>query len=307
MTKYGRLKPVAGGQLGAFTAQQANAVGITARELRSRVQSGTLDKTGVRTYRDPLTIPTALAEVAALVLDVGDPVWATGATGAALHTFDGYRLKRPYHLVVPRGRCVTRANAVIHTSTELPLIDLESVSGVPVLSPTRILIELGAIESPDRLTAALDGAIRDGLTSEDMLIRRITALRTRGRRGVAGITRVLEGSEATRGGHSWLEREYLKLSHAARLPKPTTQKVLSRAGDRLVRVDCHYPGTRLVVELLGYRWHRSTEQMRRDAERMNALQLDGLVVLQFTTVHMVEEAPWVMETVRGALATLTAH
>jgi len=301
MTEFGRLKPIAGGQLGAFTQAQAKQVGVSSRELRSRVHSGTLDKPGVRTYRDPLTIPTPLAELHARVLDVGEPCWVSGPTVAALHRLDGFTLTRPFHLLVPRGRFVNRSGVVIHTSLEIPPIDVERLGGIPVLSPTRTLIDIAASESPARLTAALDGAVRDGKTSEDFLIRRIVALRGKGRHGLPTLVRVLEGSEATKGGHSWLESEYLRLSHDARLPKPTTQKVLSRAADRLVRVDCHYPGTRVVVELLGYRWHRTAEQLRRDTERMNALLLDGYMPLQFTTVQLVEQPNLVMQTVAAAL------
>jgi hypothetical protein len=50
-----------------------------------------------------------------------------------------------------------------------------------------------------------------------------------------------------------------------------TQQVLSRAGDHLVRVDCYFPGTNVVVELLGYRYHRTVARMSRDAARLNAL------------------------------------
>jgi hypothetical protein len=305
MTKYDRLRPVAGGQLGAFTSKQANLVGVSNRELRSRVHSGTLDKSGVRTYREPLTIPTPLAELTALVLDVQPPCWISETTGAALYNFDGgFTLRRPFHLVVPRGRSLNRQGAIIHTSNELPLIDLEQVGRLPVLSPTRILLDIANSVSVRRLTEALDGAVRDGLTSEDHIIRRLVALRTRGRRGVTNLVAALEGSEATKGGHSWLEREYLDLSSLAGLPRPTTQKVLSRAKDRLVRVDCHYPGTRVVVELLGYRWHRTKEQLRRDIERMNALILDGFLPLQFTTAQLVEDPNWVMSQVGTALGVL---
>jgi very-short-patch-repair endonuclease len=38
----------------------------------------------------------------------------------------------------------------------------------------------------------------------------------------------------------------------------------------------------LVVEVLGYRWHRTELQMSRDAERANRLMLDGQRMLQFT-------------------------
>ena len=56
---------------------------------------------------------------------------------------------------------------------------------------------------------------------------------------------------------------------AAGLPKPVTQAVLSRAKDRLVRVDCRYPGTRVVVELLAaIDGNAASKQVARDAERM---------------------------------------
>jgi very-short-patch-repair endonuclease len=262
----------------------------------------------VRTFRNPLTIPTPLAELASLILDIGEPCFASGPTAAALHEFDGFRLVRPFHLLVPRGRYVSRLGAVVHTSTEIPLIDVERIHGIiPVLSPTRTLIDIAGSETAARLTAAVDGAVRDGKTSEDFLIRRIVALRTKGRYGLPKLIRVIEGSEATKGGHSWLEREYLRLTATAGLPKPTTQKVLSRSRNRLVRVDCHYPDTRVVVELLGYRWHRTKEQIRRDTDRLNALLLDGYLPLQFTTMHLVEEPGLVIADVASALRSVSAH
>ena len=112
---------------------------------------------------------------------------------------------------------------------------------------------------------------------------------------------VISGCEITRGGHSWLEREFLARSHRAGLPQPLTQQVLSRAKNRLVRVDFRYPGTRLVVELLGYRWHRTKEQMRRDTERLNQLTLDGKTAFQFTYDQVVEEPDYVLDIVRRAI------
>ena len=56
---------------------------------------------------------------------------------------------------------------------------------------------------------------------------------------------------------------------AADVPLPDTQEVLGRRGDSLIRVDLRFPGTRLVVEALGYRRHRTGAQMQIDAERVN--------------------------------------
>jgi very-short-patch-repair endonuclease len=82
--------------------------------------------------------------------------------------------------------------------------------------------------------------------------------------------------------------------------------VLDRRGDRLVRVDFRYPGSRLVVEVLGYRWHRTGAQMRSDAERMNRLAMDGYLGLQFTYSDVVERPDYVVERIVEALAALAA-
>ena len=192
---------------------------------------------------------------------------------------------------------------VIHTSERLDPIDRETVGGLPVTAPARTLIDLSGIAPRDVLTAALDGALRDGLISEDFLHQRIHALRGKGRHGIPNLLAVIEGVEITRGAHSWLEREVLRLLDAAHVPSPKTQEVLGRRGDRLIRVDFRFPGTQLVVEALGYRWHRTGAQMRIDSERMNRLTMNGYVVLQFTYSHVVEQPNYVVESIVAALAT----
>jgi very-short-patch-repair endonuclease len=68
-----------------------------------------------------------------------------------------------------------------------------------------------------------------------------------------------------------------------------------------VRVDIRFPGTPVVVELLGYRFHRSMDQMRRDAERMNALVADGFEPYQFAYEHVVNEPDTVLAVTAAAL------
>ena len=233
-----------------------------------------------------------------MVLDIDGPCWAAGATAAALH---GFRLQAPFDIVVPRGRHPQRLGQRIHTTTSIERIDQTVVDGLPTLTPTRTLIDLAARSSIERLTAALDSALRDGGTSEDFLHRRMVALRRSGRPGVGRLMDVVAGADATRGGHSWLEREFLRLVQGAGLRCPATQQTSSRRGDRLVRVDCRFDATPVVVELLGYRWHRTRQQMQVDAERMNRLILDGFVPIQLTYVDVVERPAASIEVVREAL------
>lgn len=154
-----------------------------------------------------------------------------------------------------------------------------------------------------RLTTALDSGLRDGKFTERSLHERLVVLRRQGRHGVPKLLRAIEGSEATRGGHSWLEREFLRLVADARLPRPATQVVMTRTNDRLVRVDFHWPGTDVVVEVLGYTWHRTKEQLARDAARLRALVGSGWRPFQFTYDEVVERPGAVVDEVRTALAT----
>lgn len=298
---YRRIAAVATGQLGLLSRRQANGVGVTNAQLRNRVSSGSLIQVGTDTFRLPGAPADAIAELRALMIDVGGDVVASGRTAAALHGFDGYRLRAPFDITIARGRNVQRIGHRIHTAASLELIDRCCVGELATTSPARTLIDLARTESSEQLTVAFDSGLRDGRFNESLVHRRIVALRTRGRFGIPRLIDAIEGSEATRGGHSWLEREYLRLIVAAGLPRPLTQQVLARAGDRMVRVDVRFPGTPVVVELLGYRYHRTPAQLRRDAERMNALVADGLRPYQFAYEQVVDAPSEVVAVTRSAL------
>jgi hypothetical protein len=218
-----------------------------------------------------------------------------------LHVFDGFRLAPPFHIAIPSDRSVTRIGHVVHRCRDIVRLDTTTVDGVPTISATRTIIDLASTQTPEQLAVAIDSALRDGLTSEDFLHGRIVELRRRGRAGLAKLVEVLEGNEITRGGHSWLERRFLALATEAGLPRPHTQQVVGVRKQCLIRVDCRFPGTNVVVELLGYRFHRTVMQMQNDAERMNRMILDGLHPLQFTYADVAGESPTMMASIREAL------
>ena len=226
-----------------------------------------------------------------LIDSIGPPVWSSGTTSAALMACDGFNLSEPFHLAVERGRSVQRRDHFVHRIRDIERLDTTVVLGVPTLSGARVLIELAATLPADRLTVALDSMLRDGWTSEEFLHRRIVELHRKGRVGLNKLLDVMQGSERTRGGHSFLERAFLALLDELDLPRPTTQKVLGRRGRHSIRVDCWFPGTTIVVELLGYGFHRSQMQMQADAERLNELQLNGFFVAQFTYTDVVTRSP----------------
>ena len=301
-TTYRRIMAVATGQLGLLSRQQANGVGVSNAQLRSRVSSGSLIQVGTDTFRLPGAPTNTIDELRALLIDIGGDAWASGPTAAALHGFDGFSLRSPFDVTIMRGRDVQRIGHRVHTTTRLDLIDRAVVGQIPVLSGTRTLIDLARTQSVECLTVAFDSGLRDGKFNESLVHRRIVSLRSTGRYGIPRLLEAIEGVEAISGGHSWLEREYLRVLGRAGLPRPDTQQVLTSANGRLVRVDFRFPGTAVVVEVLGYRFHRTKEQLRRDTERMNALLRDGLLPYQFTYDQIVGDPESVVAETRAALA-----
>jgi len=297
MTRSNRIAAIARTQRGAFTREQANAAALSNGQLRRRVRSSRLDRVGFRTYRDPHTPCNLRDELSDFVLDAGE-AWISGPTAAAIHGLVGFTLRKPFHIVVRRGRNVQRVGAYVHTSRALPLIDRTVVDGLPVITATRTLVDIAAITSPDPLRAAIADAFAKGLSSETFLHERLTALRRSGRPGSRALLDALEEDEIVNGRPSWLERRFRELLQEQGLPLPETEVVLTRARDRLVRVDCYFRDRNVVVELLGYRWHRTKEQMRRDAERLNQLTLDGKTAFQFTYDQVVEDPDYVLGIVR---------
>lgn len=302
---YRRIMAVATGQLGLLSRRQANGVGVTNAQLRNRVSSGSLLQVGADTFRLPGAPTTELAALRALMLDIGGEVWASGPTAAALHGFDGYRLKPPFDVTILRDRNVRRIGHRVHSTTSLDLIDRSVVDDIACTSGARTLIDLARTESVERLIESYDSGLRDGRFNESLVHRRIVALRSSGRFGVPRLVTAIEGVEAIRGGHSWLEREYLRILDTAGLPRPETQAVLTRAGDKLVRVDFRFTGTPVVVEVLGYHSHRTKQHLQRDTERLNALITDGFRPYQFTYVDVVERPGVVLEQTRKALIPFT--
>jgi len=242
-----------------------------------------------------------LTTLTSLVAGIGQ-CWICGPTAAALYEWEGFRFEPPFHLLVHRGRKIHRMHHYIHTASWIPVLHQESIHGLPITSPTRTLMDIAAVVDHERLVKAVDSAYATGGTHPDLLHRQLAIRRSRGQKGSERLLAAMEVVELTRGCESWLESTFLKLIVAAGLPRPDAQVVVGKRGTKLIRVDCRFPGTPVVVELLGYRWHRTELQMRIDAERMNAMIAKGLAPTQFTYVHVREHPDYVLTTVQAALA-----
>ena len=129
-----------------------------------------------------------------------------------------------------------------------------------------------------RLEAAIDSAVRLGLSAPLVLHERLAALRGPGRWGARALDELL----ADTGGHSMLERRFLELVRRAGLPRPSTQVVHRRGAATFARVDFLFEPFGVVVEVSGRLGHSSPAERARDAQRRNELQDVGRQVFEYT-------------------------
>jgi Protein of unknown function (DUF559) len=292
MTPEHRLARTARGQLGLFTLHQAVGAGFTARQLALRVGAGRLDHLGQGVYGLPGHDPSWERTVLAAVLAVGPQAVVSHLAAARLLGFDGFRAG-PAEVTVPRGRRARTPLARVHTTLVLPGTDVVTVGRFRVTAGARTIIDIATRVGERQLTAAIGSAVRDGWTSEEVLARRLAELR--GHRGVAILRTALAGPI----GHSYLERRFLALVGGAGIVTPRTQ-VTCRA-DRVIRVDAVWEPERVVVEVMGHRFHCTALDLQRDAQRRVELQELGFEVLEFTSTDVSQRPAYVVSRLTRAL------
>lgn len=285
-----RLVQIAAEQHGSFSRGQAHTVGLTDRQLSRRVKTGVLTKVGPNAFRFSATPHSLRGDLTALLLDVGDPVWVAGPTAAALHGFSGFDLEPTFHLMIPNGRNVRRNHVSIHRTYLLDPGDFGERDGFAVTRPARTIIDMSRMVDYDTMLHAVGNAFERGQVHPSTLHRRIAALKSHHVMNLDLLASVLEELDSMGDTESWLEREYLRLCQLYGLPRPQTQRVLSSTAGSAIRVDCYFEHANVVVELYGYRFHRTIEQLERDTRRANQLAIEGKRVFQFS-YSMVANRP----------------
>jgi very-short-patch-repair endonuclease len=275
-------------QRGLITRRQLIDAGLDPRTIRRWTERGTLIACGARTFLLSSAALDARTEVLAACLDL-DAV-ASHLTAAWMHG----RIPRPpmIDVTVTKGRSSRGGTAAargirVHSTTSLPADDVIEVDGIPTMSLARTLLGVAALV-PREVTQAelidiVAGVIETRAASLTWLQWLLDERRCRGRNGVAALEEALDARIQVGPTESWLERRMLQLLDAASLPRPAVQRRVARAPGRAARVDLLYERERIVIEVLGYAFHRTPAEIAADTMRANELQLQDLTVLQLTS------------------------
>jgi Protein of unknown function (DUF559) len=201
-------------------------------------------------------------------------------------------------VTTPRGRA-GHDGITLHRTRSLHPEDVTEVDGIKVTSLARTLLDLAEVVPPRILRRAVEEAEKLELFDLDALLRLIA--RSKGRRGVKPLAKVLAENAVPEDARNELERLLPEICRAAGLPIPAMNVTVA---GRVV--DAFFAGYSVVAELDGHRWHRSREELQRDDEAIVALQLAGYVVLRFTYRDVKIRPKYVAGSISRALSQATA-
>jgi very-short-patch-repair endonuclease len=182
-----------------------------------------------------------------------------------------------------------------HRVRHLPQEDTTKVDEIPVTTVARTLFDLAEVTSRTGLDRAFERAERSELL--DLRAVQLTMERNPGRRAHKRLRSLLPDLVAPEPTRSELERLFHRLCRLAGLPLPQVNVLVEG-----FEVDAYWPVHRLVVEVDGWRFHRTRAAFERDRARDAALLVAGHRVMRVTYRQLREDPAGVAARVRTLLA-----
>lgn len=179
----------------------------------------------------------------------------------------------------------------------------EIVSGLPVTSVPRTLLDSAQYLPPMVVAKGVDSALRRELTS---LVRLWETAEREGGRGVRGAGKYrwavaeIEDNGTT---GSPAEVEILLALRKKGLPEPVPQYEIITPSGRRYFVDFGWPDLRKGVEVDGLDAHSSSENLERDLIRQNDLMDAGIELRRFTARQVRRSTDQVVAEIRRFLLT----
>jgi very-short-patch-repair endonuclease len=256
-------------QHGLVTTRQLHAAGLLPSGITGRVASGRLHRIHRGVYAVGHSALTPEARWMGAVLACGDGAVLSHRSAAAL-----WGIARPTSAIEVtvdgyHGR-ERRQGIVVHRSATLQPCDCTVHRKIPVTTAARTLEDLRRVMTPGKFAAALREAEFLRLPIGDVF-----------------------AVDHTR---SELESRLLALCRRRRLQPPEVNVPV----DRWV-VDFLWREARLIVEVDGWRSHRTRSAFEQDRARDSALKVLGYDVLRFTWRQIESDPVRVADTVRALL------
>jgi len=291
-----KLNRLAARQHSLAQHKQALEIGMTPRQLHDRVASGLLVPVHRGVYRLAGAPVSAEQSLFAACLAAGGDSVGSHRSAASLWGLRGVEPKAP-EITVPGTACPTLGSVVVHRTGRLDQIDVSRRSRIPVTTPARTLLDLGAVAPVEAVESALEDALMRRLVTFALLASTLERLGRQGRRGAAVLRALVEERDpATAPTESVLEDALLRVLRRAGLPEPVRQY-----GVGGVRLDFAYPHLRLGIEADSRIWHGGRTDVQRNSDKANVLVAHGWRVLRFTWSDVRRRPAYVVDAVARGL------
>lgn len=292
-----QLNRLAAGQYSLAHRKQALDLGMTSRQLHDRLEAGLLVAVHQGVYRLAGAPRTGEQALLAACLAAGSGAVASHRSAGVLWSLRGVEAAAP-EISVPGSRRPELRGVRVHRTNRLEPIDVSRRLRIPVTTPARTLLDLGAVAPAEVVESALEDALMRRLVGFELLNRTIERLGGPGRSG-AGVVRALveERDPATAPTQSRLEDELLRVLRRGGVPEPVRQYRV--AG---VLLDAAYPDIRLGIEADSRIWHGGRLDVQRNSAKANVLVAHGWRVLHFTWGDVRRRAATVVSAVARELA-----
>lgn len=239
----------------------------------------------------------------AAVLACGPEAAISHRAAAYLWGFWGnWTVERPAEISGPRSLRWNVPGITIHRPRSLHAHHITQVSGIPVTTVDRTLVDLAGVVTPTALRRAVATAEVLGLVDVEAVLSEIQAAPQR--TGCRALKQLLvRPAGVTR---SELERRFLRALSTAGLPMPATNETISVKG-RSLEVDVVWKRQGIVVELDGLKYHGRDQAFETDRERDRLLAVSGWKVIRVTWKQLQFDRARVLEDLAALLSTSGRH
>lgn len=277
------IATLAGRQYGVITRRQALSAGMSGKAIHNRLRSGEWQKLYPGVFRLVSSGTSWRQDLMAACLWAGNSAVASHRAAAAIWQLQG-ATPGYVEITVPVLGFEGTPEIIIHRSGNLPGCDVTTEAGIPITTPDRTLVDLGALVNEETLEILLDNALQRRLVTISSLRSRLRDLSARGRPGPPQLRYLLDKRDPSRApSDSVLETLFRRLLDDWKFPPPESQYPVTHQGKTVAVLDFAYPELRVGIECEGYRDHGGRARFDRDLQRRN--RLTGL---QWTVLYV----PW---------------
>jgi hypothetical protein len=294
---------VAAAQHGLLTREQAVAMGVRRQQLEYRLGDRTLVPVHEGVYRFAAAPVTHEQSLLAACFGAGHLSAVSHRAAADVHGI--WSTRDLVEVTVTRERAPELHGVTVHRIADLSERWIVHVDAVPVTTPARTLVDLGAVLPLGSVGPALDRALGRKLVSLAEVRAALDAVARKGRAGAGVIRRLLDERQRGSSGVGVLALRLQSVMRRYGIPDPVPEyTVLDEHGGFVGRVDFAYPELQYAIEADGYEAHSTPRAFQHDRARQNDLVDLGWTVHRFTWTDVDRRAGLVANRILHVLGRL---